>query len=80
MILAHIPHNGEMLPVEVVEAITTGDGRRLAVVRALAGQPFTGHSFNGGPCDSDTANIPAGLLRDVVMTVDVSPVPVESEA
>lgn len=53
------------LEVQVIDSFTTGDGRRIAVVKALRGKPFTDYSFNGGPSDSDTAQVPAALLKDV---------------
>jgi hypothetical protein len=70
MIIANVPdpHNkGEALTVEVTNTLTAG-GRKLAEVRALAGQPFTAWT-NGGWAESDTAYIPVAFLADVAVSV-----------
>jgi hypothetical protein len=50
--------------VEVLSTFATGDGRKLATVKALAGSPFKAWS-HGGWSESATANVPADLLSDV---------------
>lgn len=64
MIIATVSQNGHNYPVEVVDIFTTGDGRKLAAVRALQGQPFTRWTM-GGPCNDDTANVRLDCLTDV---------------
>jgi len=63
-ILASIPHKGNRMTVEILDVWTGGSGVKLATVRALTGQPFQSWT-HGGWATSDTANFPAGLLRDV---------------
>lgn len=64
MILAQIPQNGTAIQVEVLDAFEGAGGRKVARVRALAGQPFTGWT-HGGWCQSDQAVVEAGLLASV---------------
>lgn len=71
MIIANIPHNGTQLTVEILSVFTTGDGRKLAAVRALAGQPFTTWT-HGGPADSSSANVRADRLSDIALSVDLA--------
>lgn len=73
-ILAEIPHNGQLLKVRVIDAITTGDGRKLAVIQAMSGKPFTSYTM-GGPADSDVTNIPTCALRNVQAVSDPQPQP-----
>ncbi len=56
--------------VEVVDVLTTGDNRKRAVIRALQGKPFTGHSFNGGPYATDCAVVSPDLLTEVHQAAD----------
>ena len=62
------------IEVEVLGTFTTGDGRRIATVRALRGKPFTDFT-HGGPADSDSANVPVELLRDVRQDPQPDPEP-----
>lgn len=64
MIIAYVSQNGHKYPVEIMDVFTTGDGRKLAAVRALQGQPFTRYTM-GGPCNEDTANVRLDCLTDV---------------
>ena len=68
-IIATIPHMGESLTVEVIDVFRTGDGRKLVIVRSMAGQPFT-NCTHGGPAESDSANVPACALSDVQVIGD----------
>lgn len=76
MIIASITRNGNSLPVEVVDTFTTGDGRKLAVVRALSGQPFTQWT-HGGPSQSDSAYVPVDYLANLAASVDLATVRIE---
>ncbi len=69
LVIAEIPHKGNKLTVEIVDVWTGGSGVKLATVRAFIGQPFQSWT-HGGWCPSDTANFPAGLLRDVRIESD----------
>lgn len=51
-------------PVEVIDVFPGSSGIKLATVRALQGKPFMSWT-HGGWCESDTANLPAELLKDV---------------
>jgi len=75
-ILASIPHKGNRMTVEITDVFTGGSGVQLAIVRALAGSPFMSWT-NGGWAASDTANFPAGLLRDVRIQPDLESNPQE---
>lgn len=70
MIIANIPHKGAQLTVEVTGTFTTSNGVKMAVVRALAGRPFSAWT-HGGWADSDSANFPAHLLRNVAVSVEL---------
>ena len=50
--------------VKILDVFTTGDGRKLAIVQALEGQPFTSWT-HGGWAASDTTTIRADFLQDV---------------
>ena len=50
--------------VKILDVFTTGDGRKLAIVQALEGQPFTNWT-HGGWAASDTTTLRADLLQDV---------------
>lgn len=52
------------IEVEVVDVLTTGDGRKRVLVRALAGKPFCMFT-HGGPADTDSAIVSPDLLSDV---------------
>ena len=51
-------------PVEVLDAWTTGDGRKLAVIRSLDGRRWWAWT-HGGWCEDDTCTIPAGTLHPI---------------
>ena len=70
MIIANIPHNGETITVEVLDVFTTGDGRKLATVRALTGQPFTSWT-HGGWAESDTRRVRVDQLANVAISVEL---------
>lgn len=50
--------------VEILDVFPGTSGVKLATVRALQGKPFQSWT-SGGWCESDTANLPAGLLKDI---------------
>jgi len=60
------------IEVEVLSTFTTGDGRKLATVRALRGKPFTDFT-HGGPADSAAAQVPVSFLRDVRQDPQAAP-------
>lgn len=70
MIIAQIPHNGTTITIEVLSVFTTGDGRKLASVRALTGHPFTEWT-HGGPADTDTRRVRVDLLANVALSVEL---------
>ncbi len=76
MIIAQVLRNDASISVEVLGMIRTGDGRKLAAVRAMAGCPFV-QCTHGGPCQSDSANIPLDYLTDVAVSVDLAAVRIE---
>ena len=82
MIIAQIPHDGTTITVEVLSTFTTGDGRKLATVKALTGKPFTSWT-HGGWAESETRNVRVDLLSNVAMSVDLpaaaAPVEILSE-
>ena len=70
MIIANVSHKGAMIPVEVTSVITAGDGRKLAAVRALEGQPFTAWT-SGGWIETDQARVSVNSLADIAVSVDL---------
>lgn len=70
MIIAHVTHQQRNIPVRVLDAWTSTDGRSLAVVETLDGsQPFTLFT-HGGPADYDSAVVRVEFLHDVVVSAD----------
>ncbi len=70
MIIATFPHRGESLTVEVLDVYDGSNGRKLASVRALSGEPFTCWT-HGGWATGSLASVPVFLLREVAATVDL---------
>lgn len=64
MILATIPHQGQRLPVEVVDAV-----QGKATVRTLDGAEIFPRWTHGGWCMDAEANVPADLLADIIVSV-----------
>jgi len=59
------------IAVEVVDAFTAGDGRKIAVVEALNGKkPFTEYTM-GGPCQTSTTHVAAHLLKNIAVSVEL---------
>ena len=50
--------------VEVIDTLTTGDHRTLALVHALEGEPFTRFSM-GGPVNQASAFVSPDYLSDI---------------
>ncbi len=70
MIIAHILHKQTNIPVRVLDAWTSSDGRRLAVVETLDGsRPFT-QLTHGGPVDTGAIVIRAEALQGLAVTVE----------
>lgn len=62
--MAILARYANRLDVAVVDVLITGDGRKLALVQALSGEPFT-VCTHGGPMDTDSALVSPDLLSDV---------------
>lgn len=58
--------------VEVLDVFPGASGVKLATVRALRGKPFMSWT-HGGWCESDTANLPADLLKDITLQIEPQP-------
>lgn len=64
-ILARIPTRNGPVDVEVLD-IFDGACRKMAVVRALVGEPFQSWSHGGWSC-SAVASIPVSMLQPVIV-------------
>ena len=69
-ILAQIPYMGASLTAQIIDVFTGSNRRKLATVRALAGQPFAAWT-HGGWAYSDTNNVRVDLLSGVAVTADL---------
>jgi len=70
MIIAQTPHNGELITVEVLATFTTGDGRKLATVKAMTGRPFSSWT-HGGWADSNTRNVRVDQLSNIAASIEL---------
>jgi len=76
-VIASVRVNKQDIAVKVLNVFKTGDGRKVAVVKALpvngkAITPFTEYTM-GGPCQSDTANIRLEFLRGIARVNEPAP-------
>ena len=62
--MAIIAKYANRFDVEVVDTLTTGDHRTLALVTALEGEPFTRFSM-GGPVTQASAFVSPDYLSDI---------------
>lgn len=61
--------------VEIINVLTTSDGRKIAEVEALpingeTVRPFTEYT-HGGPCQVSTAFVPVDRLENIAISVDM---------
>ena len=68
-VIASVRVNKQDIAVKVLNVFKTGDGRKVAVVKALPVNgreitPFTQYTM-GGPCQSNTANVRLEYLKGI---------------
>ena len=79
-VIAMVRVNKQDIPVKVLNVFKTGDGRKVAIVKALPVNgreitPFTQYTM-GGPCQSNTANIRLEFLKGISrVTEEPKPAP-----